>query len=349
MITIQTDDLKPFGKNQPFSKLAIGALLAFALLFLGACGVQPSKVEQEAAPDRVVNEVVSENEEVDEPEDPTPAISSDETPKASSFDLAQIPAYAGEPSVVINGDEPFFENSDLSREVFEDYAPLDSLGRCGVAFALIGKELMPTEEREYIGMIKPTGWQTPISKYDFVDGRYLYNRCHLIAFQLAGENGNERNLITGTRTMNTKGMLPLEEKVDDYVETTGNHVLLRVTPCFEGDNLLASGVLMEALSIEDGGTGVRFCRYAYNAEPGVVIDYKTGANWAEGEDTNAKPEQNSQTETEMTYVLNKRSHKFHYPDRKDVSTTSEANKQVITAKRSDIVVQGYDPCGMCQP
>ena len=195
--------------------------------------------------------------------------------------VADIPPYEGEPYVVLNDNQPDFTLDDLTMEEFEYYSELDYLGRCGVAYANVSPYTMPTEERGEIGQIKPTGWHTV--RYDFVDGKYLYNRCHLIGFQLAGENANEKNLITGTRYFNVTGMLPFENLVDDYVDDTGNHVLYRVTPIYEGDNLVASGVQMEAMSVEDEGEGVCFNVFVYNVQPGVVIDYATGENWAEEE------------------------------------------------------------------
>lgn len=184
------------------------------------------------------------------------------------------------PYAVINDNVPFFTAEErTSTEAFENYSPLDELGRCGVAYANICKELMPTEKRGEIGMIKPSGWQT--ARYDdLISDKYLYNRCHLIGFQLAGENANELNLITGTRYMNVTGMLPFENEVDAYVDETDNHVLYRVTPLFRGDNLVADGVLMEAWSVEDNGAGVCFCVFCYNCQPGITIDYATGDNWA---------------------------------------------------------------------
>lgn len=189
-------------------------------------------------------------------------------------DLEDIPEYDGKPYVIINDNEPYFDQGDFTTKSFEEYSPLDDLGRCGVAFANIGEDIMPTKERGSIGMIKPSGWQT--KKYDFVDGKYLYNRCHLIGYQLSGENANEKNLITGTRYMNTEGMLPFENEVADYVKDTGNHVLYRVTPVFEEDNLVADGVLMEAMSVEDRGLDIEFNVFVYNVQPQVKIDYQTG-------------------------------------------------------------------------
>ena len=192
-----------------------------------------------------------------------------------SFSLDDIPEFDGTSAyVIINDNIPDFDESEYTTESFEIYSELDSLGRCGVAYANICQEIMPTEERGEIGSIKPTGWHTV--KYDIVDGKYLYNRCHLIGYQLAGENANEKNLITGTRYLNVEGMLDFENEVADYVEETDNHVLYRVTPIFEGDNLLASGVQIEAYSVEDSGEGICFNVYCYNAQPGVTINYETG-------------------------------------------------------------------------
>ena len=196
-----------------------------------------------------------------------------EIPGPEAFDGQK--AYA-----VINWGEPFFTDDEKGNtEAFEIYSELDDLGRCGVAYANICPELMPTEERGEIGSVKPTGWHTV--KYDQISGRYLYNRCHLIGFQLAGENANEKNLITGTRYLNVEGMLPFENEIADYVKKTGNHVLYRVTPIFEGDNLVANGVLMEAWSVEDNGVGVKFNIFCYNVQPFVGIDYATGDSWDE--------------------------------------------------------------------
>ena len=191
--------------------------------------------------------------------------------------MDDIPDYSGQPYVVLEDNWPDFDAGELTIEAFETYSELDALGRCGPAYANICLEIMPTEPRGDIGQVKPSGWQT--AKYACVDGKYLYNRCHLIGYQLAGENANEKNLITGTRYMNVEGMLPFENMVDDYVENTGNHVLYRVTPVFEGANLVASGVQLEAFSVEDEGEGVCFNVYVYNVQPGVGIDYATGESW----------------------------------------------------------------------
>ena len=191
-----------------------------------------------------------------------------------SYDLASIPEYSNANYVVLNNNEPNFTESDYTTDSFERYSELDSLGRAKVAYANIGVDLMPTEERGSIGQVKPSGWH--LVKYDIVNGKYLYNRCHLIGFQLTGENANEKNLITCTRQMNTVGMLEFENKVANYIKSTNNHVLYRVTPIYKDDNLLASGVVMEAYSVEDSGEGIKFNIFAYNVQDGIDIDYKTG-------------------------------------------------------------------------
>lgn len=268
------------------------------------------------------------------------------------------PAYSGKAYAVINDNNPFFYGEDITLEVFESYSPLDGLGRCGITFANICRELMPTEDRESISHIKPTGWVQ--NRYDFVDGESLYNRCHLIGFQLAGENANDRNLITGTRYMNVQGMLPFENMVADYVKETGNHVLYRVTPIFEGSELVARGVLMEGWSVEDEGDGICFCVYCYNVQPGVEINYATGDNWAvnvqqPGDDTgnndnnDEKIEDDNSAEGQTTYVLNTNSKKFHSPDCSSVEKMSEKNRKDYTGTREELIEQGYDPCGICDP
>lgn len=194
----------------------------------------------------------------------------------NSFNIANIPDFSSNPYVIINNNEPNFNQNDFTTDSFESYSNLDSFGRCGVAFANISIDTMPgaEEERENISSIKPSGWIN--KKYDIVDGGYLYNRCHLIGYQLSAENANEKNLITGTRYMNTEGMLPFENKIAEYVKDSGNHVLYRVTPIYQGENLVASGVQLEAKSVEDNGKGICFNVYCYNSQPGIKINYKTG-------------------------------------------------------------------------
>lgn len=252
------------------------------------------------------------------------------------FSLSDIAPYSGQAYVAVHDNTPFFTDEDLTDQSFESYADLDDLGRCRAACANIGLDIMPTGERGSIGHIKPTGWQTV--RYDNVDGKYLYNRCHLIGYQLSGEDANERNLITGTRYLNVEGMLPFENMVADYVKETGNHVLYRVTPVFENDNLVASGVLMEAESVEDNGDGILFCVYVYNVQPGIAIDYATGESRLE--------EEASQGET---YVLNTNSKKFHYPSCSSVKQIKEKDRKEYTGSRDDVIAQGYEPCKKCNP
>lgn len=299
----------------------------------------------------------------------TESLSTGTASVASAFSLQDVPAYSGTPHTEINDNHPYFTEADITTESFENYSELDNLGRCGVAYANIGQDLMPTEPRGEIGSVKPTGWH--LVKYDNVDGKYLYNRCHLIAYMLAAENANPLNLITGTRYLNTQGMLPFETQVCDYVKNTGNHVLYRVTPIFEGDNLLANGVLMEAYSVEDSGAGIQFCIFAYNVQPSIGIDYATGDNWAESSESSAEsaatvvvesqatPIQNETAivqetpvpqETQgTTYVLNTNTMKFHYPTCSSVDDMKEKNKQIYIGNREDIINMGYVPCKRCNP
>lgn len=345
------------------SRLRLPALIACLLvLTLGGCSAAPSisaQLQQEL----------------------------DAAPAAQTLD--DLPSFeeASSAFVTVAGNEPSFTDAELDRAQsaarsdagYEDYSPLDMLGRCGTAEACLGPETMPTDKRGSISAVHPSGWQSV--RYDFVDGESLYNRCHLIAFSLAGENANERNLITGTRYLNAEGMLPFEEFVADYVDDTGNHVLYRVTPVFEGANLVASGVQMEAQSLEDGGEGVSFNIYCYDVQPGVGIDYATGNNWEDGGASKAekverrtqpsadvveavaagaqtgaaqeqaveKDEAEAADEEARSYVLNTKSHRFHLPDCPGVEAMSPRNRSDVTAARSDLIAQGYDPCGSCNP
>ena len=260
---------------------------------------------------------------------------------AAAVALEDVPAFSGAPYVEIDGNQPAFSEAERTAESFETYSALDELGRCGPAFACIGQDLMPTQERESISQVRPTGWQN--AEYDFVDGGYLYNRCHLIGFQLTGENANERNLITGTRYMNVEGMLPFENMVADYVKETGNHVLYRVTPVFEAEELVARGVQMEAWSVEDEGDGVCFNVYVYNNQPGVEIDYRTGESRA------ACAESSAELAQDETYILNVRSKKFHRPDCASVDSMREENRETFHGSREALIEQGYAPCGSCNP
>ena len=196
---------------------------------------------------------------------------------APAVSLESIPAFSGEPYIILNNNVPQFTEKEYTTQSYERYEDLDALNRCPLTMACIGSDLMPTEDRGEIGQVKPTGWVT--AKYDFVDGKYLYNRCHLIGFQLTGENANEKNLITGTRYLNINGMLTFENMIADVVREDNLHVLYRVTPIYDGDNLVAEGVLMEGYSVEDNGETIQFCMFAFNVQPGVEINYATGDSW----------------------------------------------------------------------
>ena len=288
--------------------------------------------------------------------------------------LADLPAYADEPYVELEGNRPSFTEADraLASHAFEEYEPLDHLGRTTGAFACVGFETMPTQERGDIGSVHPSGWRT--SRYAWVDGESLYNRCHLIAHHLSGEDANERNLITGTRCFNTQGMLPFEERMGDYIEATGNHVLLRVTPVYDGDDLVARGVQMEAWSMEDEGAGICFNVFAYNVQPGVVIDYATGENWSDGtmdegagsagEDSSAATgegagagggvagdagAENAFDATQHVYVLNANTRRIHVPTCPSVEDAKSHNLQGWDGTVEEAEALGYQPCGRCRP
>ncbi len=281
----------------------------------------------------------------------------------SLLSLDDIPAYSGSPYIEINGNQPDFTKSDLTTESYEYYSPLDRLGRCGECVACVGTDLMPTEKRGSISSIKPTGWQK--YTFDFVNGGSLYNRCHLIAHQLAGEDANRQNLITGTRYLNETGMLPFEEAVGNYVRASGKHVLYRVTPLFKEDELVARGVQMEGYSVEDKGKSICYNVYCYNVQPGVIIDYATGeAAVADDAPTSASTAKTTATTATaatsdtaestvnaagVTYVLNVKGKKFHRPDCEAVSTISDKNKADTDKTREELIAEGYTPCGTCQP
>ena len=298
------------------------------------------------------------------------------TGTASAFNAADVPAYSGEPYTAVNNNEPYFTSDNLTTEAFENYSELDALGRCGVAYANVCLETMPTEKRGSISEVKPTGWHSV--KYDNVDGKSLYNRCHLIGYQLTAENANQLNLITGRRYLNVDGMLPFENMVADYVKETDNHVLYRVTPIFTGDNLVADGVLMEGYSVEDEGDGICFCVYAYNVQPGITIDYATGDSWLSSEkgnsdsssggnsavsqsaadksgtqqaavQTESVKETSAPVSTGTEYILNTNTKKFHYPSCSSVKQMKASNKKEYTGSRDDLIAQGYDPCKKCNP
>ena len=358
-------------------KMWLLGLAAAAMLSVSACAQE--------IPEESLNgngSVSAEENQAESADGDSQAVSSSEnggnrvsSASGTSFNLADVPAYSGQPYVAVNGNVPYFTDADLTDVSFESYSDLDSLGRCGVAYASVSQDTMPTEKRGSIGEVKPTGWHT--AKYDNVDGKYLYNRCHLIGYQLTGENANEKNLITGTRYLNIEGMLPFENMVADYVKETDQHVMYRVTPVFEGDNLLAAGVLMEGKSVEDNGEGVLFCIFAYNVQPGVSIDYATGESSADGtivNDTSAQEEtkqststsvqqeetqqpadtsitqqETSQSEEMQTYVLNTNTHKFHKPGCYSVEKIKPENYAEFTGTREEAIAYGYDPCKNCNP
>lgn len=252
--------------------------------------------------------------------------------------------------ITVNENVPQFEENEITTESFETYSDLDDLGRCGPAIACIGKDLMPTEERGAIGQVKPSGWQ--MAKYDIVDGKYLYNRCHLIGYQLSGENANEKNLITGTRYMNMEGMLPFENMVAAYIEETDNHVMYRVTPVFTENNLLADGVQVEAFSVEDNGKGISFNVFVYNMQPGIEINYLDGTSKLESdsdfEETVEK--QNIQDEKNDTlYILNTNTMKFHSEDCSSIKDIKPKNKESYNGTKAWLIGNGYSSCGICNP
>lgn len=265
----------------------------------------------------------------------------------SDVSVSEIPEFSGEPYVVLNDNIPDFSEEDMTTTSFETYSDLDSLGRCQVAYSCVGVDIMPTEKRESISEVKPSGWKNKEYSSDLVDGRYLYNRCHLIGFQLTGENANEKNLITGTRYMNVDGMLPFENMVADYVKETENHVLYRVTPIYDGSNLVAKGVQMEAKSVEDGGDGVLFNVFCYNAQPGITIDYATGDNWLS--DTAANETAAADADAEGSYLLNTNSKKFHKPDCSGAKDMNPKNRKEYTGSRKQLIDEGYTPCKTCNP
>lgn len=269
-------------------------------------------------------------------------------------DGVEVPYYSGTPYFVLNQNVPRFTDGEKTTVSYEFYSELDTLGRCGYTVSCVGKDLMPTEDRESISSVKPSGWIN--KKYDssLVDGQYVYNRCHLIGFQLTGENANKYNLITGTRYMNVDGMLPFENLVADYVKETNNHVMYRVTPVFVGNELVARGVLLEGWSVEDEGDGVCFNVFVYNVQPGITIQYATGDNWLSTEAPSLGTDTAGNTSEPLEdgmreYVLNTSSKKFHLPKCSAVTDMNEANKATYIGHREDLTDAGYTPCGSCKP
>lgn len=282
---------------------------------------------------------VPEPETTPEPETEAPA-PEEEIPALSmpSFSASDVPGYTDQPYAEVNGNIPFFTPNQYTTDSYEYYSPLDALGRCGTAVASIGRDLMPTEDRESISSVKPTGWHSV--SYPDLGVTSLYNRSHLIAFQLTGENANRENLITGTQYMNQSVMTRFENMVADYIKETGNHVLYRVTPVFTGNNLVADGVLMEAWSVEDEGDGICFCVYLYNVQPGIEIDYATGESEQVGIDL---------PEGSPDYILNTNTKKFHKPTCSNAATISDKNRKEYTGSREELIAEGYKPGGCCNP
>ena len=336
-------------KLRKTAAIALCELLAIATIFTGCASTDLSGTEGagHAAGAVVAGEdssgALGSKDKVDGPQE-------DLVNNNSYVSLDAIPAYDGKAYVAVNNNEPFFTDSDMTTTAFENYSDLDSLGRCGVAYANICKDIMPTEERGKIGMIKPSGWHTV--KYDVIKDRYLYNRCHLIGYQLAGENANPKNLITGTRYLNVEGMLPFENLVADYVNNTGNHVLYRVTPMFSGSNLVANGVLIEAKSVEDNGGGILFNVYCYNVQPGVGINYENGDSWLDGttgsassgSDTSATENSAADSSNSETMVhITATGKKYH---RAGCRTLKKSDTEVTLDEAKSM---GLSPCGICNP
>ncbi len=341
--------------------IGIFVLLCLVIGIVSPSDEQTSSVEQQAVTDKAQN--IQNNDVAKQDQMPTTL----STP--ISFDYSQVPAYDGTASVQLNASVPYFTKEDIqfakNNLSAEFYGDLDRLGRCTVAVASVGKESMPSEneKRGEIEQIQPSGWHSV--EYDNVPDKYLYNRCHLIGWQLTGENANPNNLITGTCAINVDGMLKYEDDVAAYVKSTGNHVLYRVTPVFVDSDLVARGVLMEAYSLEDDGAGLQFCAWAYNTQPGITLNYADGSSEqtpllpAVEEQAAPEPEAEpvveapapspSQEEQLHSYVLNTNTKKFHLPGCRSVKKMKEANRQDVEETRSDVISQGYEPCQICNP
>lgn len=260
------------------------------------------------------------------------------------FDLSDVPEFSGDLYVSLNGGNPTFYENQYTTTSYEYYSQLDRLGRCGTVVACIGIDLMPTDSRGSISSVTPSGWVQASYSTDLIPGGYLYNRSHLIGWQLTGENANEQNLITGTKEFNQNGMLPFENMVADYIKETENHVLYRVTPVYDGSNLVAHGIHLEAWSVEDYGDGICLNVFIYNVQPGIVIDYATGASQLESD---TEPEEGTGEEKE--YILNTNTHKFHSPDCRSAANIKPNNKESYTGTRESLIEDGYSPCGNCDP
>lgn len=357
------------------SLLSILCLVAVLLSSFAGCGSEQSDETTTEIIETTIESQITENEteaitdssETEKAEEKTEK----ETQKVNKPDsvgddnskavLSEIPEYSGRPYVVINDNIPSFNKYELTTKGYETYASLDKFGRCGGAVASCGREIMPKpeEERGSISAVKPSGWVQ--AQYDSVSGKYLYNRCHLIGWQLSAENANKRNLITGTRYMNTEGMLPFENMVADYIRETDNHVAYRITPVYDGNDLVAKGVQMEAYSVEDDGEGICFNVFCYNVQPGVKIDYTTGRSRASesNKETTKKPvvvqttreyvEETQKTVSYDTYVYSSKSDKFHYTSCRYAKTIKAENYCEYTGTRQDMINKGYSPCKNCNP
>ncbi len=283
-----------------------------------------------------------------------PATSSPIEQRAAEKALG-VAAFSGKPYAELNGNKPKFEDDEITDKSYEFYSELDSLGRCGYAMASIGRDIMPTEYREgSLSSVTPSGWKNKKYSTELVEGGYIYNRAHLIAWQLTAETTNKQNLITGTRYMNTQGMLPFENMVADYIKETENHVMYRVTPVYDQNDLVACGVIMEAYSVEDNGEGISFNVYIYNVQPGIIVDYSNGNSWLSGETPATDATESTEKETnnvneEKTYIINKSNGKFHLPTCSGVKTMSEANKEERTCSAQSLIDEGYTACGTCKP
>ena len=352
------------------SAILLALLLTVCMAFSG-CGSGQTASVADAAGSQSSSSQTEQAETSAEPEEQTErSVPAQAASGNSSISMSDIPAYSGDPYVAVNDNQPDFSAADLTTQSYEQYSDLDSLGRCGVCVASVGKDLMPDDKRGSIGMVKPTGWHTV--KYDSVDGKYLYNRCHLIGYQLTAENANKKNLITGTRYLNIEGMLPFENLVADYVKETDNHVLYRVTPIFKDKNLLADGVLMEAFSVEDDGDGICFNVFCFNVQPGIKINYVTGdsSSGSAVKATTAKKAQTTQKAVQTTkkkaaattkkatqapkkvacnYVANVNTKKFHNPGCNSVKKIKENNKEYLHCSRDEAIANGYSPCKNCNP
>lgn len=347
-------------KHKPLFLLPV--LLALSLMFTG-CVSNPREHDDVYTSEYPAPS--SESAQSASSETPSESVSSDTdistaqniTASSLSFDYNSLPTWDGtHASIEVNNNVPFFTKDEIVSKSYEKYSELDSLGRCGPAVACLGMDTLPTEKRGSIGMVKPSGWHT-VKYPDQIKDRYLYNRCHLIAYELSAENANKLNLVTGTRYLNIDGMLPYENKTREYIDQTGNHVMYRSTPVFVGNELVCRGVLMEAYSVEDNGKGLQFCIFCYDVQPEISIDYATGdshignpvSNSTPSADTHTSDITSVETPQGTTYIINTNSKVFHRPDCSAVSKMSQKNKKEYTGNYDDLITEGYKPCSICNP